>query len=86
MKIKFKVKNNFYILTGDSKNYILEELSEKEKPLQRKYYKNLNEMLKDIYDMSLRRSENVDSFRALAKEGAELNRIIRKIADELTYK
>lgn len=85
MEIKFQVKKHVYVVGGDKRNYWLDEIKNPKKGLagSKRYYQSLPELLKDVFHMSLRRADNVDSFRALATEAKELNIILNQIKEDI---
>ena len=71
MNIKFKIRNTKYLLTSDSRQFILSEDRGKNKDGEQKvqntvYFPKLELVLEHLYQAGLR-DNTVDSFRELVK-------------------
>ena len=75
MNIKFKIKNTQYILTSDSRNFIL---NVEGNPKLTTYYSTIGGLLESIYQMGLK-DNNVTSFRDLAKHSEEIRNLVDRV-------
>ena len=75
MNIKFKIKNTQYILTSDSRNFIL---NVEGNPKLTTYYSTTGGFLESIYQMGLK-DNNVKSFRELAKHSVEIRDLVDRV-------
>ena len=92
MKIRFKIKDKEWVLTSDSRQFILNtegpntsrttgETTIVLKPQH--FYPRMELLLEDLYLIGLRDNE-VDSFRALVKHSEEIKEIVKEIAKKLS--
>jgi len=79
MNIKFKIKNTQYILTSDSRNFIL---NVEGNPKLTTYYSTTGGLLESIYQMGLK-DNNVSSFRELAKHSEEIKDLVGRVEKQL---
>ncbi len=79
MNIKFKIKNTQYILTRDSRNFIL---NVEGNPKLTTYYSTIGGLLESVYQMGLK-DNNVTSFRDLAKHSEEIRELVGRVEKQL---
>ena len=84
MKIEFKVKSKKYVLTSESKQFILgvdygTDKNGKQSVRDHIYFPQLQLMIEHLYDVGVR-DNNVDSFRALTKHSEEIKDEVVAIA------
>ena len=79
MNIKFKIKNKQYVLTTDSRNFIL---SVKGNPDLTTYYSTIGGLLESLYQMGLK-DNNATSFRELTKHSKEILDLVRGVEKRL---
>jgi len=79
MNIKIKIKNTQYILTSDSRNFILNVDGN---PKLTTYYSTIGGFLESVYQMGLK-DNKVTSFRELAKHSEEIKDLVGRIEQQL---
>lgn len=75
MNIRFKIKSTQYILSSDSRNFIL---NVEGNPKLTTYYSTIGGLLESVYQMGLK-DNKVTSFRELAKHSEEIKDLVGRI-------
>ena len=88
MKIEFKVKDKKYVLTSDSKQFILgvdhgNDKDGKQLVKEHIYFPKLQLMIEHLYDIGVR-DNNVDSLRALVKHSEEIKEEVLRVSKLFT--
>jgi len=78
MNIKFKVKNTNYIVTSDSRNFIL---NVEGNPKLTTYYSTIGGLLESVYQLGLK-DNSATSFRELAKHSEEIQGLVSRIEQQ----
>jgi len=79
MKIKFKIKNRQYVLTSDSRNFILSVVGNQSLTT---YYSTIGGLLESLHQMGLK-DNNVTSFRELEKHSKEILDLVDRFEKHL---
>ena len=88
MNIKFKIRKTKYLLTSDSRQFILSEDRGKDKDGGQKvqntvYFPKLELALEHLYDVGLR-DNTVDSFRALVRHSESIRDEVLRVSKLFT--
>ena len=88
MIIKFKIRKTKYVLTSDSRQFILSEDKGKNKDGEQKvqntvYFPNLEQVLEHLYQAGLR-DNTVDSFRELVKHSYSIRDEVLRVGKLFT--
>ena len=75
MNIRFKIKNTQYILSSDSRNFIL---NVEGKPNLTTFYSTIGGLLESVYQMGLK-DNKVTSFRELTKHSEEILELVGRV-------
>jgi len=79
MKIKFKIKNRQYVLTSDSRNFILSVMGNQSLTT---YYSAIGGLLESLHQMGLKDS-NATSLRELEKHSKEILDLVDRFEKQL---
>ena len=79
MNIRFKIESTQYILTSDSRNFIL---NVEGNPKLTTFYSTIGGLLESVYQMSLK-DNKVTSFRELAKHSEEIKDLVGRVEKQL---
>ena len=88
MKIRFKIKKAQYVLTSDSRNFILgvERKSEKGnvQVKDHTYYSTVGGLLESVYQMGLK-DNDVTTFRGLIKHSEDIKELVSQVEQQFTF-
>ena len=86
MNIRFKIKSTQYVLTSDSRNFILgiEGGKKRAQVKDHTYFSTIGGLLGHLYGVGLKNND-VTSFRDLTKHSEEIKGLVARVEQQLSF-